>query len=101
MIDKIIEILDKAVVTNISVYDMRAKTPFYDYSIICSVNSHRQGAACVEYLKSDAEKIGLIVRGYNLGMESGWFLVDLNDVVVHIFVGNVRERYNLDGIYAN
>ncbi len=101
MVNRVIEILDKAVVTNVSVYDMREKTPFYDYSIICTVNSARQGAACVEYLKDDAAKLGLNVRGYNLGMESGWFLVDLNDIVVHIFVGNTRERYNLDSMYSN
>lgn len=101
MINEIIKILEKAVVTDIAVYDMRKKTPFYDYSIICSVNSNRQGAACVDYLKNDAIKTGMTVRGYNLGLESGWFLIDLNDVIVHIFVGNTRKHYNLDDMYAN
>lgn len=101
MINEIIKILEKAIVTDIAVYDMRKKTPFYDYSIICSVNSNRQGAACVDYLKNDAVKAGMTVRGYNLGLESGWFLIDLNDVIVHIFVGNTRKHYNLDDMYAN
>ena len=30
-----------------------------------------------------------------------WFLIDLDDVVVHIFVGDERRRYNLDGMYGD
>lgn len=101
MVNEVLKILDKAVVTDVKVYDMTAKTPFYDYSIICSVNSSRQGAACVEYLKDDAAKIGINVRGYNSSPTSGWYLVDLNEIVVHIFVGEERTRYNLDNMYAN
>lgn len=101
MVDEVLKILDKAVVADVRVYDMKAKTPFYDYSIICSVNSSRQGAACVEYLKDDAAKIGINVRGYNSSPTSGWFLVDLNDIIVHIFVCEERTRYNLDNMYAN
>ena len=34
MYNKVIEILNKAVVKNIKVYDMKNLTPFYDYSIM-------------------------------------------------------------------
>ena len=100
MVNKIIESLEKAVAQDIRVYDMKEKTPFYDYTIICSVNTSRQGAACVDYLRDDASKLGLWVRGYSSNPESAWFLVDLNEIVVHIFVGEERTRYNLDGMYA-
>ena len=101
MINKIIESLDKAVVSNIKIYDMRTKTPFYDYSVICTVNTSRQGMAAVDYIRDDANKLGLWVRGYDSSPESGWFLADLNEIVVHIFVGEERQHYNLDGIYSN
>ena len=51
MYNKVIEILNKAVVKKIKVYDMKNLTPFYDYSIICSVNTPRQGIAAINYLK--------------------------------------------------
>ena len=100
MLDEIVKSLEKAVVSDIRVYDMKSKTPFYDYTIICSVNTARQGAAAVDYLRDDAEKLGLWVRGYNSSPVSGWFLVDLNEFVIHIFVGVDRIRYNLDDMYA-
>lgn len=101
MYNKVIEILNKAVVKNIKVYDMKNLTPFYDYSIICSVNTARQGAAAVNYLKKEAEEIGLTVRGFSSSNETTWFLIDLNDVVVHLFVNEERYRYNLDGMYGD
>ena len=100
MLEEIVKSLEKAVVSDIRVYDMKSKTPFYDYTIICSVNTARQGAAAVDYLRDDAEKLGLWVRGYNSSPDSGWFLVDLNEFVIHIFVGEERTRYNLDDMYA-
>ena len=59
MYNKVIEILNKAVVKDIRVYEMSSITPFYDYSIIASVSTARQGNAAVNYLKKDAEKAGL------------------------------------------
>ena len=44
-----IEILNKAVVKDIRVYEMSSITPFYDYSIIASVSTARQGNAAVNY----------------------------------------------------
>jgi ribosome-associated protein len=57
--------------------------------------------AAVDYIRDDAEKLGLWVRGYDSSPDSGWYLVDLNEIVVHIFVGEERQRYNLDSMYSN
>jgi len=101
MIEDLIKILDKAVVSDISVYDTTNFTPYFDYVIICSVKSNRQGAAACNYLKKEAHTLNLEVRSAQSSSETTWFLVDLNSVVVHIFVGDERKRYNLDGIYAH
>ena len=101
MLEKVLEILNKAVVRNIVVYEMKEVTPYYDYSIVASVNSNRQGAAAINYLKKDMTELGYKVRSFSSSSEANWFLIDLDDIVVHIFVGEERERYNLDGIYAH
>lgn len=100
IVDDVIKILDKAVCNDIRVYDMKARTPFYDYSIIASVNTSRQGMAAVGYLRSEADKIGLNVRGYSASDASGWFLVDLDLIMVHLFVGKERSFYDLDAMYT-
>ena len=97
----VLKSLEKAVVQNIIVYKIASVTPFFDYSIVASVQSSRQGHAAVEYLRDDAEKNKMMVKGYADSSDSKWFLVDLNNIIVHIFVGDERQRFNLDGLYYN
>ena len=99
-VNTVVKMLEKAVVHDIIVYDMQNITPFYDYCIICSANSSRQGSAAVNYVRKDAHEAGLDVRGYHSGSETKWHLVDLGGIVVHVFVGDEREKYNLDGMYG-
>lgn len=101
MYREVISILNKAVVKNVKVYNMKNLTPFFDYSIICSVNTARQGLAAVNYLKKEAEKMNLKVRSFSSTNETTWFLVDLGEIIVHLFVGDERYKYNLDGMYGD
>lgn len=98
-IEELIESLNKAVVDDIRVYDMKELTPFFDYSIIASASSSRQAMAAIDYIISDQEKLGKFVRRSANSSDSTWFLLDLGDVVIHVFVGSDRERYNLDNMY--
>ena len=84
MLEEIVKSLEKAVVSDIRVYDMKSNTPFYDYTIICSVNTARQGAADVDYLRDDAEKL----------IED--FMVFANEcVATHIYWQNLPFVYRI------
>lgn len=95
----VVETLNKAVVDKVAVYDMENYTPFYEYTVIGSVNSGRQGNAAISYLKKAADEANISVRSSIIHDDTRWFLLDLGSVVVHIFVGDERQRYNLDSIY--
>ena len=101
MLKTTLDILSKAVVKDIIVYHMETVSPFYDYFVIGSVNSNRQGNAAVNYLKKDLVEAGFNVKGFSSSSDSGWFLVDAGSIVIHIFVGNERNVYNLDGIFSH
>ena len=45
--------------------------------------------------------MGATIKSFSSSNESGWFLIDLGEVVVHIFVGEERQNYNLDGMYSH
>lgn len=98
-VKQILESLNKAVVDDIKIYDMHEITPFFDYSIISSASSSRQAMAALDYVVNDQEKLGHMVKKTANSSDSTWFLLDLGDVVVHIFVGEDRERYSLDKMY--
>jgi ribosome-associated protein len=99
-VKEVVNMLEKAVIRDIIVYDMRNYTPFYDYAIICSANTSRQASAAINYVRKDTTDFDFDVKGYHSSGDSKWHLVDLGDIVVHVFVGDEREKYNLDGMYS-
>lgn len=99
ILDVAVECINRAVLSDTVVYDVSPVTPFFDFSIVCTASSSRQGMSAVGYLRDEAEKHNILVKGYSMSNDSKWFFVDLNSVIVHIFVGSDRERYNLDGLY--
>ena len=92
--EQVVDCLDHNIVKDVVVYDARKTSPLYDYIIVASTMTARQMEACINYLKDDFE-----VRGFELA--DSWTLIDLNDVIVHVFKEEERERYGIDRLYAN
>lgn len=81
--------------------DVKEISGITDYYVICHANSDRQVQAIAREVKEQAEKAGIEVgklEGFN---EAQWILVDLDDVVVHIFHRDERSYYNLERLYRD
>lgn len=87
---------DKIVVMNISHLSVIA-----DYFIICNGNNERQVQAIVTEIRDQAHKNGYDVKGIEGAEEGRWVLVDLGDVVVHVFHREEREFYNLERLWSD
>ncbi|WP_274651980.1 ribosome silencing factor [Paenibacillus humicola] len=72
-----------------------------DYFVICHGNSDTQVQAITTEIRKRAEESGARVRGVE-GMDSArWVLVDLGDVVVHVFHRDEREYYSLERLWSD
>lgn len=86
---------------NVLVYDTTSVTPYMDCMIIASAANSLQANAIAQNIKDR-----LFEQGYEGSFkvegdrDSRWILVDLKDVVVHIFTGEERLVYNLEKLYA-
>ncbi len=85
---------------NILVLDTSEKSSFFDCVIIASGVSNRQTRALaksvVESLKEN-EGIVCSVEGEDNGE---WVLVDCGDIICHVMQPEIREYYNLEGIWG-
>jgi ribosome-associated protein len=74
-----------------------ADSALADYFVICSGNNTRQNQAVadeIEFrLKTDYGSLPNSVEGYRTGE---WILMDYVDFVVHIFLTERREFYNIE-----
>lgn len=73
-----------------------------NYFIICQGNSPSQVTAIVESVKEYARK-GAHVRPYSIdGLRNAeWVAMDYADVLVHVFLPEVRSFYDLEHLWAD
>lgn len=80
-------------------FEMEGKSAISDYVIVCHGTSiaHTQGIA--DKINFQLKQQGVLPIGIE-GYENGeWILMDYNAVVVHIFVEENRELFDLEEIF--
>jgi ribosome-associated protein len=81
--------------------DVRELASFTDGFVIATGTSDRHVRALADAVKEARGRVGehaLGIEGYDDGR---WILMDWNDVVVHLFVAELREYYDLDRLWAD
>ena len=82
------------------ILDVSKLTNIADFFVIATANSPVHARALADHLVEEAEKAGYTVDHVE-GMEFGnWILIDLLDVIVHIFTPEWREHYGIEWIWA-
>ena len=80
--------------------DARGVCSFADYFVICSGESSKQIKAIRDEIGQALKKAGVSPYHCEGTLDSGWLLIDLSDVIVHIFAPLEREHYQLDQLWA-
>lgn len=81
--------------------DLRKITTMADFFIICTGISEVQVKAIAEAVMDGCKKSGIQVYHVE-GMEGlSWVLVDLVDIVVHIFQPEARKYYQLERLWGD
>jgi len=84
---------------NLVVLDVREKSSFTDYFVIMSGRSTRHVQGLAEAVDSAVSK-KRIKDANTEGLSEGlWVLLDYEDVVVHIFYRDIRDFYDLEGLW--
>ncbi|SHK29489.1 ribosome silencing factor [Thermocrinis minervae] len=94
------ELLENKKAEDVVIMDVSSLTNIADYFVIASANSPTHARALADYLREELQKRDVYVDHVE-GYESGeWILLDLIDVLVHIFLPDVRKYYDLEWLYA-
>jgi len=72
-----------------------------DYFVICSGNSDLQVQAIATEIRKSADKLGVTVKNIEGERSARWILIDLGDIIVHVFHREEREYYNLEKIWSD
>ena len=73
-----------------------------NYFIICEGNSSSQVAAIVDSIKDYVrEELGVKVFAVDGLDNAEWVAMDYSDVIVHVFLPEVRNFYDLEHLWAD
>ncbi|UOR12248.1 ribosome silencing factor [Halobacillus amylolyticus] len=92
---------DEKRANDIVILDMADVSLIADYFLICEGSNERQVQAIAREVKAQAEENGIEVKRMEGFDKARWILVDLNDIVCHIFHKDERSYYNLERLWGD
>ncbi|WP_127848719.1 ribosome silencing factor [Lacticaseibacillus hulanensis] len=72
-----------------------------DYFVVMSGNTERQVQAIIDEIHDKVEEAGGTVKSIEGKKGSKWMLMDLGDVVVHVFTPEERANYKLEQFWQD
>lgn len=99
--DRIGDLMIEKLAKEVLVLNLKGLTNITDYFVICSAESAVQVKAIVDHVKNELARENnkpFHIDGYR---ELRWVLLDYVDVVVHVFLPEVREYYGLERMWAD
>ena len=80
--------------------DIAGKSALGDHMVVTSGRSHRHVGAIADHLARDLKQAGLgPVRIEGLP-HCDWVLIDIGDIIIHIFRPEVRDFYNIEKMWS-
>lgn len=100
-LEVIVRAADDRMAQDIMALDVREVTPLADYFVIMHARNERQMDAVVDSVLEAAAKNEIEVKQVE-GKDGGrWVLIDLIDIIVHVFYYSERSHYNLEKIWQD
>jgi len=100
LLKRIVASLEDDKAENIVTIDLEGRTALCDAAVIASGRSSRHVSAMAEHLARRLKESGYGTRPVNGQAQGDWVLVDAGDVIVHLFRPEVRDYYDLEGMWS-
>lgn len=101
LLELVVKAADKRQAENILAFDVRGLSILADYFVVLNGSSNRQNRAIANSIVEDAAEKGARIKGVEGKEGSGWTLIDLSDVIVHVFSKEDREVYNIEKLWSD
>jgi ribosome-associated protein len=92
--------LDEAKAENVVAIDIKEKSSLGDYMVIASGRSERHVGAVAEQVQRKLKEEELGKARIEGQAHCDWVVIDIGDIIVHVFRPEVREFYNLEKMWS-
>ena len=96
------ELADNKKAENIVILEVRELSSVTDYFVICTGTSEPHLRAIVDEITDKLrEAHALRPRAMDGTLQTAWVVLDFFDVIVHVMRAEVREHYDLEGLWGD
>lgn len=96
----VLKIIDNMKGEDIITLNISKLTQLADYMIIASARSTRQLKAVADEIVEKSKMHGASYVLQEGEPETGWVIVDLGDIIVHLMLPSIRSFYNLEELWS-
>jgi ribosome-associated protein len=100
LLSRILASLDDDKAEDIVTIDLDGRSALADAIVIASGRSTRHVGSIAEHLARRLKEAGYGTRPTSGAAKGDWALVDAGDIIVHVFRPEVRDYYDLEGMWS-
>jgi len=93
--------LEEKLGVEITILDISQVSSFSDFFVLCNGTSDRMLNSLAESVLEKSKKEFSLIGRVEGHPGDGWMLVDLGDVIVHLFSPDQRDYYQLEQLWSN
>lgn len=97
----VVKAMDDKLGKNIVAIDMKEASPIFDTFVLCTAANERLMKGIMQEIKEQCGEHGYEIKSVEGMRDSKWMLIDLGDIVCHIFLGEERDSYNLEKLWGD
>ncbi len=100
MLSRVLTSLDDDKAEDIVTIQLGGRSSLADAIVIATGRSSRHVASIADHLARRLKEAGYGNRPVDGAAQGDWALVDAGDVIVHVFRPEVRDYYDLEGMWS-
>jgi len=102
LLDLVVRNLEDSKIEDVKSFHLTHRSDLASYVLVGTGNSARHIVATAEKISDKIKseypyEITINIEGTSKNPQ--WILIDLQDIMIHLFIQEAREKYNLDAIY--
>lgn len=99
--DKIITLIEDDKAIDPVVISLAGKSSLADYMVVATGQSQRHVAAMADHILRYFKEIGFGSLSSEGETGGDWVVIDVGDVIVHLFRPEIRDHYNIEKIWGD
>lgn len=94
-------VLEEKKAGELTVLDIAAQSSITDYLVLATATSQPHLRALRVELEKALDAADVRIVGMDTVQESGWFVIDAFDVMIHLFLAETRDHFGLERLWRD